>query len=100
MIEISEQTRSRIHAVFPEQHSEVEAYLQVECGDDLPGIHPHYSELAQRIRFAVLKLSDGQFGKLKQEVGEAAIDWRDVLMAAGFGEDTQAHLAWQPQESR
>lgn len=100
MIEVDEQTRNRIEAVFPEQHSEVEAYLQVECGDNLPGLHTHYAELAQRIRFAVLKLSDGQFEKLKQEVGGAAIDWRDVLMAAGFGEDIKAHLAWQPEGSR
>jgi len=24
----------------------------------------------------------------------AETDWRDALMAAGFGEDLQAHIAW------
>jgi hypothetical protein len=34
--------------------------------------------------------------RLRQEIEGAHIDWRDTLMAAGFGEDIHAHLKWNP----
>ena len=49
-----------------------------------------------RIRFAVLKLSGGDLERLKREIDGAHYDWRDTLMAAGFGEDIHAHLKWDP----
>ncbi len=101
MIELSAETRTRIYAVFPEHRRlEVEACLQAECGDNLPLVDPSCLELAQRIRFAVVKLSNGDIDVLEQHVAQAAIDWRDVLMLAGFGEDSHAHLAWHPEDVR
>lgn len=26
------------------------------------------------------------------------VDYRDLLMSAGFGYDTRAHLSWQPEK--
>jgi hypothetical protein len=49
-----------------------------------------------RIRFAVLKLSAGDLVRLGQEIDGAHVDWRDTLMAAGFGQDIHAHLRWNP----
>lgn len=51
---------------------------------------------AERVRFAVLKLSEGNLDKMKAAIAQALIDWRDVLMAAGFGEDVHAHESWSP----
>jgi hypothetical protein len=48
----------------------------------------------ERIQLAVLKLSDGDTDKFLAAVELAQIDWRDVLVAAGFGDDTEAHLEW------
>lgn len=98
MIEVSENTQHRIKAMFPEDDWErVADYLRTECGDNLPLVENTYLELAERIRFAVLKLSGGNFEKLIEQTHEATLDWRDVLVAAGFGEDTKAHLAWVPE---
>jgi hypothetical protein len=50
----------------------------------------------ERIRFSVLKLSNGDMKKLVDAIELAKVDWRDLFMAAGFGEDPQAHKKWQP----
>jgi len=48
----------------------------------------------ERIQLAVLKLSNGDADKFLAAVKLAQIDWRDVLVAAGFGEDLEAHSNW------
>lgn len=97
MIDVSENTRHRIEAVFvKDDWDRVSDYLLKHCGDNLPLVESTYLELAKRIRFAVLKLSGGNFERLVEQTRDAEMDWRDVLVAAGFGEDTTAHLAWTP----
>ncbi len=41
----------------------------------------------------------GQLDKLEEAIKLAQIDWRDLLMAAGFGHDVEAHLKWLPTPS-
>ena len=97
MIAVSDNTKRRIKALFAEEDWErVSAYLSRECGENLPLVETSYHELAERIRFAVLKLSNGDFERLMEEVRNAAKDWKDCLVAAGFGEDVRAHLEWEP----
>jgi hypothetical protein len=48
----------------------------------------------ERIRFAALKLSKGNPHKLLRAIEEARVDWRDLLLAAGFGTDENAHDIW------
>ncbi len=84
MIEISSDTRQRIHKLFLENDWDaVEQMLLTKCGDNLPLVDSSYVELAERIRFAVLKLSEGRVSELEQQIALAAIDWRDTLVAAG-----------------
>jgi hypothetical protein len=84
MIEISSDTRQQIHKLFPENDWDaVEQMLLTKCGDNLPLVDSTYVELAERIRFAVLKLSGGDVSELEQHVALAALDWRDTLVAAG-----------------
>jgi hypothetical protein len=47
------------------------------------------------ILFRPLKLSNGNFEKLRQAVDLAKIDWRDLLVAAGFANDVEAHKKWE-----
>lgn len=97
MIELSKNTRARVEAIFPEEDRDRVADLLLrECGDNLPLVGTSYRELAERIRFAVLRLSGGNFERLVEASREASIDWRDCLVAAGFGDDPKAHLAWEP----
>jgi hypothetical protein len=96
MIEISSDTKRRIHALFPENDwNAVEQMLLNDCGDNLPLVDSTYVDLAERIRFAVLKLSGGNISELEQHIALAAIDWRDTLVAAEFGNVT-AHKFWTP----
>ena len=65
------------------------------CGANLALVND-WALLVERIRYAVLKLSAGSLPELGRHVDVACSDWRDVLVAAGFGNDTRAHLWWFP----
>lgn len=70
--------------------------LVVECGVNLPLWRGTDPQGLERIRFAALKLSNGDLGELRRAVEIAKVDWRDVLVAAGFGHDPRAHERWFP----
>jgi hypothetical protein len=96
-VPLSEETRRRLEALFPEPSREAATKLLVEqCGDNLPTCELSGPRELERIRFAELKLSHGDPAELEQAVLLAQIDWRDVLMAAGFGHDVRAHESWWP----
>jgi len=48
------------------------------------------------VRFAALKLSEGNKDKLLRAAQLAQYDWRDLLVAAGFANDAEAHNSWAP----
>jgi hypothetical protein len=99
MIPLSPETRRRLDALFSIEERDAAAKLLVErCGDSLPLTSSANGDFWERIRFAVLKLSSGDFKKLQREVEGANCDWRDTLMAAGFGESVTAHKSWFPRE--
>ena len=88
-------TRQRIAILFrPNDIELVSSLLTDECGPNLT----EYSELLERIRFAVLKLSHGNLNALGRAIDLAKVDWRDVLVAAGFGDDIKAHESWWPDD--
>ena len=72
----------------------VEQFLTDECGSNLPLYKPSTPEGLERIRFAVLKLSNGNEDKLLGAISHAKRDWRDVLVWAGFANDLDAHHKW------
>ena len=70
--------------------------LITQCGNNLPFCERSTAKSLERIRFAVLKLSHGDLHELSNAVESAQIDWRDVLVAAGFSTDVRAHEKWLP----
>lgn len=97
MMELTDGTRERIRALYSDADAgRVEALLLARCGENLPLVNPSFVQLVERIRFAVLKLSKGSFEDLEVHIGHANRDWRDVLVAAGFGEGLEAHKDWHP----
>lgn len=97
MIDLSEATIERINALFSiEERREVGDLLTVECGDNIPFCENNDKYQMERIRFSVLKLSKGDMQKLIQAIELAQVDWRDLFMAAGFGEDPKVHKKWRP----
>jgi len=88
----------KIDALFPPADRDAARRLITErCGTNLPMASPEREAASfDRIRFAVIKLSGGNVERLRREIDGAHYDWRDTLMAAGFGEDIHAHLKWKP----
>jgi hypothetical protein len=96
MIELSQRTENLLQKLFtdPETRDLARNILVEECGENIPLIKNPSPEGLERIRFSVLKLSGGDLNKLGEAVKSANTDWRDLFMAAGFGEDTDAHNNW------
>ena len=96
MNDITPLVRRHILRLFsPEEQSEAARLLQEDCGAGLPGAGNASVEGIERIQCAALKLSEGRMDKLYDAISLAQTDWRDLLVAAGFAEDTQAHKKWR-----
>jgi hypothetical protein len=94
---LSPETVRRVDILFPLQDWErAKALLYEQCGNNLPCLGNADARYIERFRFAALKFSDGNFSKLESAVKLAQKDWRDLLMAVGFGE-IKAHLKWEPK---
>jgi hypothetical protein len=91
---MSPQLVRRIAELFPADAASVEALLETECGASLPMIAKQGENGIERVRCAVLKLSEGRMEKLAYALDRANRDWRDVLVWSGFGNDAFAHRSW------
>ena len=94
---LSPETQRRLEILFHvENRSEAMRLLVEECGNNVPFCEDSNERDMERIRFAALKLSGGDLSRLREAVELAKIDWRDLLVAAGFGDDVRAHEHWIP----
>ena len=94
-VELSENTLQLVRHIFPpNHHSAVIATLEARCGSGLPLWSASTPHGLERIRFAVLKLSSGSLPEFERAIAIANTDWRDVLVAAGFGNSLSAHINW------
>jgi hypothetical protein len=95
---LSSETRRRLDALFTGAERDVAAdLLLTQCGANIPLWTSTDPKGLERIRFAALKLSNGDLAELRRAVDIAQIDWRDALVAAGFGNDPHAHEHWFPK---
>ena len=96
-VPLSAATRARMDLLFSVEDRRAAALLlEEECANNLPYLERAGPKELERYRLAALKLSNGSLVKLARAVEMAKIDWRDLLMAAGFGEEAQAHERWWP----
>jgi hypothetical protein len=94
---LSPKTVEHIDSLFqPGCREEVAELLMHQCGTNLPFLQKIDEFELERVRFAALKLSAGDLEKLREAIKLAQADWRDLLMAAGFEHDVNAHKAWSP----
>jgi hypothetical protein len=99
-IPLSEETQRRVELLFDGEDAALAAEILVlECGSNLPFCAKKGPVELERFRFAALKMSGGDLDRLLQAVEVAKQDWRDLLVAAGFANDPQAHQAWLPQRA-
>jgi hypothetical protein len=98
-IELSEETERRLGALFTgAARRTARDILMTRCGSSLPFCEDADAHGMERIRYAVLKLSNGSLDELERAVAIAAEDWRDVLVAAGFADSILVHEKWFPGE--
>ena len=91
---LSAQAQQAVAVLFaPSLQGEAQQLLEAFC-IEFPGAG--WEQLSERVRLAALKVSNGDIARLCEAIDLAALDWRDLLVAAGFAEDTLAHLEWRP----
>ena len=84
--ELTPKARKIIDNYFADDEKEQALSLLVdECIDELQ---------SERLWFAALRVSDGDLDKLRIAIRLAKRDWRDLLVAAGFAENANAHKIW------
>ncbi len=97
MVPLTDRTLAIIAQLFsPAECSAAAELLATECADRLPLYRPVTPEGLERVQFAALRLSGGRLTQLRAAVDLARVDWRDLLVAAGFANEVQAHLRWIP----
>jgi hypothetical protein len=97
MIELSARIDEIVEALFvSEEMVLAKELLKYNCGENVPFCENNSPQEMDRIRIAALKISKGSYSELRRAVDLACLDWRDLLMEAGFGYDTEAHLKWLP----
>jgi hypothetical protein len=98
VIDLSERTGQQIRAVFvPSDVDTVERVLVSRCGSNLPGLATAGPDELERVRSAAVRLSAGSLKGLSEAIQLAELDWRDLLVAAGFADDPTAHTRWMPR---
>jgi hypothetical protein len=87
-----------IEAACPAPGKEiVREFLSNHCAASLPGVgdSAEWMELVDRVQLAALRGSGWDMARIRANVALANVDWRDLLVAAGFGQSLSAHIAWQ-----
>jgi hypothetical protein len=95
---LSPETERRLVALFPPNaRAAATKLLTNECGTNLPFCKNYDEFQLERIRFAALKLSKGDMGRFRAAIELAKVDWRDVLLQAGFAWRVDAYKKWFPE---
>jgi hypothetical protein len=98
-VELSPGTRRRLERLFaPNERATAALLLIRECGANLPLLEDRDAVGLERFRYAALKVSRGRLPELREAIRLAQVDWRDLLVAAGFAHDPLAHERWEPEE--
>lgn len=96
--QLSPETQRRLDALFVGPARQTAADLLItQCGNNLPFCEGSDARALERVRFAALKLSNGDLVELQRAVQIAQLDSRDVLVAAAFANDVRAHESWFPE---
>jgi hypothetical protein len=91
-VPLSPATEERLNVLF----SGAERARAKEILSWLPSSFPKDPVALERIRFALLRLSNGSVSDLEDWMDELRADVRTVLIESGFWHDGHAHESWFP----
>ncbi|MGI9242106.1 MAG: hypothetical protein ACR2RV_15010 [Verrucomicrobiales bacterium] len=72
----------------------IEKRLVTETSEEIPMWHDFSPEGMERIRFSVIKLIAQNPEDENIAFNHAKMDWRDLFVAAGFGDSATEHERW------
>ncbi len=97
MIDLSPRVLKLVEALFREEEIAIaKDLLLIECSDNLPFCEDRTPDGMDQIRISALKCSGGSVSDLQKAIDLAKTDWRDLIMAAGFGYKPNDYLKWRP----
>jgi hypothetical protein len=99
VIALSRRTNEHVSVLFKAADvDDAVRLLAHECAENLPLIGGSATpDSLERIRFAAVRLSGGNLDRLRDAITLAQTDWRDLLVAAEFATDADAHESWRPR---
>lgn len=99
MIELSARQKFLLQKKFPaENFHQIRCRIEQNAGKTIPFCGNSRPSQLDRIRFAIIKLSDGCPSQLDKAIELAHNDWRSLLMSAEFGTDPHEHNHWFDRE--
>ncbi|WP_444886466.1 hypothetical protein [Microbulbifer sp. JMSA008] len=94
MSELSQDTKNLVHSLYKSREAlEVCDMLEIECGTEALSCEGWTPKQMERIRYAVLRLATEKSMSF-EAINLAKTDWRNLLMAAEFGNEVDAHEKW------
>jgi hypothetical protein len=94
-IPLSDRTKRLTEILLEEpERTRISQRLANEAAEDTPMWHDFSPEGMERIHFSILKLIAQHPNNENIAFNHARYDWRDLFMAAGFGEDINEHDNW------
>lgn len=95
MTVFSSKTKTLVHKLFTHKKAtEVSGKFEIELAAEAVGCFGWTPAQMERIHFTVLKLTFNSESGLDEAIELAKRDWRDLLVAADFSEDLDAHEKW------
>jgi hypothetical protein len=98
MVPLGARSRQHLVDLFPSDEQPVAEQMLLEWSRSHDPAIRDTPDGWERLRVAALRLCRGELGKLKQAIGLARGDWRDLLVAAGFADDVHAHERWTARQ--
>jgi len=97
-VNLSKRTIFLIDNIFDDELSEcAQNLLSQECTKAILSCDSWDESQLERIWFAAIKISGGDLDKLMDAIVLSQVDWRDLLISAGFADNLDSHNKWSYQ---
>jgi hypothetical protein len=93
---LSPLVQHHIDRLFPAgQRADVLHLLIESCGPKTLYRKMDWSAILERVQCAILRLSNGKMENLHKAIELYHADWNELLCAANFEKDVNAHKVWE-----
>lgn len=83
-------------SLSPKAHAAINALFGSHSAFAASLLEQFLDTTSERVMLAAIKSSNGNLDELCNAIDLAHLDFRDLLVNAGFAHDPEAHLHWNP----